>query len=405
MTVRKIVRRLGLRSSRPAPQRLVVSYLYPPTAETSAYVVAKRIRNWGIPVDVISSTGDTGREPDKAAGQIAGDLARRVIQVPGGRHDLNDWSIIEDFSTGGLAAFEQLQSDGRTYRELYSRSMMPGSHILAASIKQRHPDLHWIAEFSDPVRFNTRGEHRQAPLPYSAITAPLIASAQQAGYSVDPANGMFDLVEYAVYALADTIVFTNKQQRELMLNAVADPQLRESIVRRSKIWPHPIPDAALYNAVPSSHTTSAKPVNFAYFGVFFGARSAEDLTDAFGLLTKDERTRVHLDLYVDKPRRVRKAVREQGLADVVRVRPLVPYLEFLNLTTKYDWLIVTDARTDGVHALNPYVPSKLADYRGSGRPIWALVEPGSLLSQDETIERTPIGDVAAAAQFIRSQLN
>ncbi len=401
--MRNIAQRLGLRRNE-MPQRLVVSYLYPPTAETSAYVVAKRVRDWGVPVDVIASFGDTGREPDPTAEQIAGDLVRKVVRIPGGRYELTDWSIVEDFASGGMAALKELRHSGRDYRELYSRSMVPASHVLAATIKQRHPDLHWTAEFSDPVRINTRGEHRTAPIADSATAAALIDAVQSAGYTVERDSGMFDLVEYAVYALADTIVFTNRQQRELMLNAVSSTELRESVLERSVIWPHPTPDAALYEAIPATAKLSAKRINFAYFGVFFGARSAQDLTDAFGQLTENERAQVQLDLYVDRPRKVRRFVKEQNLHDVVRVRPLVPYLEFLNLTTKYDWLIVTDARTHGVHAINPYVPSKLADYRGSGRPIWGIVEDSSLLSQDDTIQRTPLGDVAASTEFIRSLL-
>ena len=54
----------------------------------------------------------------------------------------------------------------------------------------------------------------------------------------------------------------------------------------------------------------------------------------------------------------------------MRVGPYVRYLEFLNLTTKFDCLIVNDAATGASHARNPYLPSKWADYRGAGTPVW-----------------------------------
>ena len=50
------------------------------------------------------------------------------------------------------------------------------------------------------------------------------------------------------------------------------------------------------------------------------------------------------------------------------------YLDFLNLTTKFDVLIATDLSTYDNFKINPYLPSKIADYTGSGRDIWMIYE-------------------------------
>ena len=55
----------------------------------------------------------------------------------------------------------------------------------------------------------------------------------------------------------------------------------------------------------------------------------------------------------------------------------VDYLEFLNLTTKFDVLVVEDSYTKGHFIKNPYLPSKLSDYKGSNSTIWAICEKGS----------------------------
>src|SRR5699024_11841837 len=55
----------------------------------------------------------------------------------------------------------------------------------------------------------------------------------------------------------------------------------------------------------------------------------------------------------------------------------VPYFEFLNLTNKFDVLLVFDSITNDIKSLNPYLPSKISDYIGSSAIILALVESRS----------------------------
>jgi hypothetical protein len=93
---------------------------------------------------------------------------------------------------------------------------------------------------------------------------------------------------------------------------------------------------------------------------------------------------------------------ERGLSDVVVAAPYVPYLEFLNLTTRMDVLLVNDARTRGIHETNPYLPSKWSDYRGSGTDVWAVVEPGSVLSTQDVAYRSELGDVDDAVRVLRA---
>jgi hypothetical protein len=80
----------------------------------------------------------------------------------------------------------------------------------------------------------------------------------------------------------------------------------------------------------------------------------------------------------------------------------VPFLEFLNLTTLFDVLLVNDAATAQHHAVNPYLPSKISDYRGSGTPIWAICEPGSILSTQPVDFSSELGDVAGATAALRA---
>jgi hypothetical protein len=64
--------------------------------------------------------------------------------------------------------------------------------------------------------------------------------------------------------------------------------------------------------------------------------------------------------------------------------------------------VVADARAKAIHGVNPYLPSKYAEYRDSGSRVWAIVEPGSMLSTLPVDAATELGDTDAAATFLRS---
>ena len=86
---------------------------------------------------------------------------------------------------------------------------------------------------------------------------------------------------------------------------------------------------------------------------------------------------------------------ELGISDLVTIGPYVAYLAFLGLTTRFDCLLVNDAITAGTHARNPFLPSKWADYRGSGTAVWGIVEPGSALSREPLDHISRVGDIDA----------
>ena len=88
-----------------------------------------------------------------------------------------------------------------------------------------------------------------------------------------------------------------------------------------------------------------------------------------------------------------KEIKGSSLESVFLVNPYADFFEFLNLTKKFDCLIVNDAATVGVKEINPYLPSKLSDYLGSGTPIWGLFENGSSLSKFDLTYKSKLRNV------------
>ena len=119
-------------------------------------------------------------------------------------------------------------------------------------------------------------------------------------------------------------------------------------------------------------------------------------------LRQEERERLCLHVFTAQPDELALQIARVGLAGTVRVAPYLPVLEFLNLTTQFDVLVVNDATTAAHHDLNPYLPSKVADYAGSGTPVWAIYEDGSVLSSLDLAHRSRLGDIEEAVRVLRT---
>lgn len=382
---------------------LVVSYLFPPSTETSGLVAARRVRAAGRVVDVIAADPPADVRRDPSGLEVAASLVAKVMTVPGPALPLREWAPLEEFVLRGadLVARSEL-AQGR-YHTVYSRSMPPASHALAALLKVRRPALPWTAEFSDPLTFDTKGRRRAGRVPDTALSRELRQALDARGVPAAATRTVFELVEMLVLELADHVVFTNVNQRAVMLQRV-DPGLAARVRVRSRIVAHPTPDAELYSLVPSTYDLADDVVNIGYFGTFFAARGFDDLAGALRMLDPPDRRRIVLHVFTSEPERTREAVEGAGLRDHVRVSPYISYLDFLALAKRLDLLVVTDSRMREIIGMNPYLPSKVSDYLGSGTPVWALVDEGSPMDQMPDLFRTRLGDGPAAVALLRRVL-
>ena len=156
-------------------------------------------------------------------------------------------------------------------------------------------------------------------------------------------------------------------------------------------------------ALPDDHQQLELPtdkINLAYFGVFYATRGLTEVWQALRRLPAWVAGDIALHVFTSKPDELRTELAEAGLTDVVTANPYVSYLEYLNLASRVDVLIVNDARTVGIHDRNPYLPSKWSDYSGSGTAVWGIVEPGSILSAQPLQHRSELGDVDGALRVL-----
>ena len=371
---------------------LVFAYCFPPDADTSSNVMAKRIMNAGDVVDVISNDMRAVREQDERFyGVIQRWVSKHtVLDTP---TSFANWDAISNWAVEANRVASKSES---SYESIYSRALWIASHVAAFVYKQEHPEAHWVAEFSDPLARGIDGQLRPGPI---GDDSPARAMLHAAGWQLDSnSHTLFEVVEKATLAKADELVFTNEAQREVMLELYDEPFA--ALVRaKSTIAGHPVPRPELFSVAPCDYPLDQNVVNIAYFGAFYPNRGIGNVIDALASLDSQAQERIRLHIFTNSQVEIDTPVRTH-----VSVNGYRPYLEFLNLSRQLDVLLVTDTTTSGFYGRNPFLPSKYADYLGSNTPIWGVVETGSPLSKSQLAYVTEGDGVQAIADTLTTML-
>jgi glycosyltransferase involved in cell wall biosynthesis len=380
------------RLTRGLARSLVVSG-FPPGAATSGVAMAKRIRSRGEIVDLVCPAMDSARHLDLSTTRITQGLIDGDLRIdPPTR--FWDWSGVERFCEQGLARVGH-----RAYRRLYSQGASPAGHLLAAAYKARNPATWWSAEPANPISLATDRSQRKMRLKPCRLVDLLSGCLSERGLPVPDTDDALRWREHLAFALADQVVFTNPTQMEYLLGSCDHPELVRAVRKKAVIQPLPTLPRRLYHAVEAEY---AVPDGFVSLGHFGGDLTGgiDDLLVAVSTLEPEVRRWVRLHFFTSRPNRLTARAGRLHVSGNVLARACVPYLDFLNLTTKFDWLVVSEARTADPHVGKPHLPPEWSDYRGSGRPVWGLVEPGSPLSREPLDHASPLGDVAAARAWL-----
>ena len=386
-----------------AATKLAVVYAFPPYLDSGGFVAARRLALAGAPYDVLTKEVASERPTDQRSLELTQGLLGQHMTVQG-RTGFGSWRAIEHFCQQGMALVERRERSLGRYESIYTRAMWPAPGAFGALYKARHPAARWIAEISDPLRVRTDGTEREYALPQSPIVIEVLDALRGSGFENTSGLGVFEFLELATYALADEIVFTNEGQRDVMLETFPHEGAAARARAISRVSHHPTPDPHSYELADPTPGLQEGRVRVGYFGRFYGVRSVVDLVAPFAALTPDERERVALSIFTTDHDDVRATLAEHGLSALADVREALPYFDFLSTAKAMDWLMLADARTQGTFAVNPYLPSKLADYLGSGTRIWGLVEAGSALSRARLAASSPLGDVESAVKVLRTRL-
>ncbi|MDO5539785.1 MAG: glycosyltransferase [Eubacteriales bacterium] len=255
----------------------------------------------------------------------------------------------------GHRAYESIQERDVDY--IYSRSMWIGSHVAALLYKKKHPETYWIAEFSDPIYMGVDNQVRPASRQYEGELAFL--------------NTFWKDIETLVCDRADAIIFTNQNQRTYMLEKNED-LCADSLLPKSLVWNHPVIPSDYADIITSDMVLNPEKVNVAYFGTFYKNRNYDEL------LLFLNNSDIDLHIFTKKNELLDKLMLQH---ENLYVHDMVSHLEVLNLANRMDYCYLNDVQFEG--NLNPYLPSKLADYLSADTKVIALVNQNSPLSQLE----------------------
>lgn len=379
-------------------KEVVFAYNFAPFVDASAITAVKRVAARAELVDVVSQDLSGVRSRDDSLYSMVESIIDHHCLLTG-RVGFDSWDSVRDYVQGGLKSITSL---GQSYDRAYSRSMWPHSHFLGALLKIITPDTYWVAEFSDPLRRDVSGGIRSSTgVPSDAISTALSAGVSSGFRGLLRDNPtILSWAEFLPYALADELVFTNEQQLDVMIDEVDDARLRRQIRDRATVSNHPIPDRQFYEGLVRPDLVSVRQLRLAYFGTFYANRGLGQLLEAISVMRYRLGKDIGLDVYGEAPSNLHSAAKILGISDLIRILSPVPYLESLRLQSTYDGLVLNDAQAFGFGGLNPFLPSKLSDYLGSGSRILALLSPGSPASSFGLEYTAKLGDVSSIERVL-----
>lgn len=362
-------------------KEVVISYCFPPYVDTAGVVMAKRIWQFKKPVDVISNQMDKIRKQEPSLHKIAKNFIgdSTVLNAPAA---FSNWNAIKIFSEQALVAIEKQQKSKGLYSGVYSRAMWPGSNFAAALYKTKYPNVKWVAEFSDPILFNINGVPRQDLMEVDWLRNSGIYDALiEKGFQVEDDGRLFYWCEYLPYALADELIFTNINQQKYMFEVFPSKHLIDKIEHKVKIIPQPSLTKEFYDMADVKYFLDSRKINIGYFGAFYEKRGLGEVFENFKSLPVGVRSKFKFHVFTEQHDQINKLSYIDDIKDMLQINSYLPYLEFLNLSKKMDCLFVNDTETLSSKIVNPYLPSKISDYLGSGSKIWASCELGSSMHQ------------------------
>jgi len=220
---------------------------------------------------------------------------------------------------------------------IYSHANPLTCHLLAITLKER-TGLPWVAHFSDPWEDN----------PYFTYRDPIRKRLNQR-------------LEKLVFDNADAVIFTTDETRKIY----------------SKKYPHQnffvVPHSFDLDTLNiSTKQENRTALQFVHTGSVYGLRTPEPLFQGLrSFIEKYPEVKSSLELlFVGRfDRRFKPLIRRYGLDDVVKIKGTVPYLESLRILKKADVLLLIEA---AAKKGSIFLPSKLADYIGLGKPILAI---------------------------------
>ena len=349
-----------MRSQTSSLELLAVSFVFPPTAAPRSVQVARLLKHLRVRTTLVCAD-DQGAPRDPTIEPNAETRLRDCLRVPfamrgwrkqarriASRFDLPVWNKIPDeYSSWKAQALRAIRKhvSNNDYRPdwIASFAQPMSDHLIGLELKKlyRAP---WVAHFSDPWTDNLFQD-------YDSLTKRINLS-----------------LERNVIESADRLIFTSPETVELVM-----AKYPAGWKAKARILPHSF-DTSPHSSRPGVNQAR---ITIRHTGEFYGPRTPQPLIRTLrSILSENTRALegVCFELIgvVNPPTLVDSGI-ENLPPGLITIKPPVSYQESCSLSAAADGLLMIDAPA----ARSVFLPSKLIEYVGAGRPILGLTPPGA----------------------------
>lgn len=325
------------------------TFYYPPLMAPRSIQISRTVKHSRHQISIVCADADKTR--DRTLENVWPNNPCRTVRLPWAKHGWYlPWNVLlhppvpDHYRQWAMTAAHRTLADGFFRdQDVFVSFGYPMSDHLGGLVIKRTTGLPWVAHFSDP-------------------------------WSDSPYRGRWPLVsmfnrrqEYAVVRNADRIVFTSEETLDLVMR-----KYPSAWHGKARVLPHAF-DPSLYG---TPETRSGK-----FLIRYLGALRKPRTPDAFlrGLLClaqtyPDILARIQVELIgrVESDMNL-QAVQNALPAESLQLKGSVDYATSLRMMSEADLLLVLDAPFD----TSVFLPSKLIDYIGAGRPILAVTPAGT----------------------------
>lgn|GEM_PF-23644 len=357
----------------------VASWFYPPSTSSEGIVTYKLLRNSKHQYDVCSSSSKQW-----------GYRSATIPEASNVRQYIIETDDIDYWVQQCIQCFEKLYSVEQ-YDCIMTRSMPPESILVGKYVKEKYPNIRWIASFADPIANNpyelsayigncgTLNENQKTALKNALRNTD---EAALKPWEERPEPGIKLLCklkkwENAALRLADLIISPTACQLRYMAGS-------NGWLPKFFALPHSF-EPSFYR---SSEETKRRRIVFSYVGYSDKIRSLEPLVRAVRFLQQSNSPalgKIEMRFIGNNPRILKDMVLNYHLYDIIQFEPDVDYYGSLERMQEADWLILVDAFFHEIRSGGSvFFAGKLADYLGTCKPVLALTGRGS--PADEIVE-------------------
>lgn len=351
----------------------VAAWYYPPVTSSEGIVTYKLLRKSENNYDVCSSLSENWSYHTSFKSYDEPNISTYTIDT----NSIDEWV---DFC---IEKFEELYPS-RKYDCIMTRSTPPESILVGLRVKEKHPEIKWIASLADPVANNPYELKRivdENPLLNDKARKKLKAALVSEDLSLlkpwkkRPENGVRLLCrlkewEEETIKKADLVISPTERQ---LTYINGDAGWRNNYFA--------LPHSYSEDFYPAAVEKSDDRIVFTYTGYSDALRSLNPIVEAVLHMERSGSPAIGKFLFRfigNIPSEIKDKVYNFDLQDSIQVEPPVDYFGSLAAMSNSDWLVHVDAVFPELQPGNSiFFAGKIADYIGTGKPILALTGKGS----------------------------